>query len=123
MNVLTVKNLYVSIEQKAIVENISFQLAERDALSILGPNGAGKTVLLKALLGLLPYSGEISWAPGLRIGYVLQKIDADRHLPLTFGNLFVAKCKVQRAGVEDVNEISESVGLTLREHQEGLVGV
>jgi ABC-type Mn2+/Zn2+ transport system ATPase subunit len=26
---------------------------------ILGPNGAGKTVLLKALLNLIPYSGEV----------------------------------------------------------------
>lgn len=112
MNLLTVKNLYVSIEGKAIIENPSFELAERDALSILGPNGAGKTVLLKALLNLLPYSGEISWAPGVRIGYVPQKLDADRHLPLTFANLFVAKCKTLKVSVADIKDISESVGLT-----------
>ena len=53
MNALTVKNLYVNIEEKPIIENLTFELTERDALSILGPNGAGKTVLLKALLNLL----------------------------------------------------------------------
>ena len=28
----------------------------------MGPNGAGKTVMLKALLGILPYSGEVNGA-------------------------------------------------------------
>lgn len=112
MNVLTVTNLYVSIDEKPIIENLSFELAERDALSVLGPNGAGKTVLLKALLNLLSYSGEITWAPGVRIGYVPQKLDADRHLPLTFANLFVAKCKTLKVAIADIKEISESVGLT-----------
>ena len=28
---------------------------------MLGPNGAGKTTLLKALLGVIPYKGEITW--------------------------------------------------------------
>ena len=40
----------------------------------MGPNGAGKTVLLKALLGILPYSGEIKWSEDAKISYVPQKI-------------------------------------------------
>ena len=39
----------------------------------MGPNGAGKTVLLKALLGILPYSGEIKWGEDAKISYVPQK--------------------------------------------------
>ena len=39
----------------------------------MGPNGAGKTVLLKALLGILPYSGEIKWSEDAKISYVPQK--------------------------------------------------
>ncbi len=80
MSLLTVKNLYVQIEDNVIIENLSFELGPSDRLSIMGPNGAGKTVLLKALLGLVSYSGEIVWDPSVRIGYVPQKIDADRHL-------------------------------------------
>lgn len=112
MNLLTVKNLFVLIEKKVIVESLSFELAQSERLSILGPNGAGKTVLLRALLNLLPYSGEISWAQDARIGYVPQKIDADRHLPLTFRDLFAAKCRTVRTAIKDSDEISESVGLT-----------
>jgi zinc transport system ATP-binding protein len=76
----------VVIEGKVILENLNFDLKPRETLSILGPNGAGKTVLLKALLKLVPYSGEVQWSTDVRIGYVPQKIDADRHLPLTFGS-------------------------------------
>lgn len=112
MNLLAVKNLYVQIEDKIIVENLSFELGPSDRLSIMGPNGAGKTVLLKALLGLVPYSGEIVWDPSVRIGYVPQKIDADRHLPLTYRDLFNSKCRIARVATEQIDEISQSVGLT-----------
>src|SRR5260370_14770045 len=112
MNLLTVRNLFVRIEQKVIIEDLTFDLAPHERLSILGPNGAGKTVLLKALLNLVPYSGEISWIPNVRIGYVPQKIDADVHLPLTFKDLVVAKCRTLKVSPRDINQISSSVGLT-----------
>jgi zinc transport system ATP-binding protein len=112
MNLLTVKNLYVRIEGKVIVENLSFDLGANERLSIVGPNGAGKTVMLKALLGLIPYSGEIVWDPTARIGYVPQKIDADRHLPLTYTDLFNSKCRILKVAAEQIEEISQSVGLT-----------
>ncbi len=112
MNLLTVKNLSVQIEQKTIIEDLSFELTSRERLSVLGPNGAGKTVLLKALLKLVPYAGEIIWDPKVRIGYVPQKIDADVHLPLTFNDLFAAKCQTLRMSSKEIDQVSASVGLT-----------
>src|SRR5713226_8964885 len=112
MNLLTVKNLSVQFEQKVVVENLSFELAARERLSILGPNGAGKTVLMKALLNLVSYSGDVVWAPDVRIGYVPQRIDADIHLPLTFNDLFRAKCNTLRVPLQDLDEISTSIALT-----------
>jgi len=112
MTLLTVRNLSVQLEDRPVVENLSFDLAAGERLSILGPNGAGKTVLLKALLNLLPHQGEIAWAPDVRIGYVPQKIDADTHLPLTFTDLFRAKCTTLNISSNQLGEISNSVGLT-----------
>jgi zinc transport system ATP-binding protein len=111
MELLLVKNLSVVIEGKAILENLNFELQPRETLSILGPNGAGKTVLLKALLNLVPYSGEVQWATDVRIGYVPQKIDADRHLPLTYRDLFISKCHILKVAATEINAISQSVGL------------
>jgi zinc transport system ATP-binding protein len=111
MNLLTVNNLSVRIEQKVIIETLAFDLAPHERLSILGPNGAGKTILLKALLNLVPYSGEVIWGPNVRIGYVPQKIDADVHLPLTFKDLFLAKSRTLKVSPTEIDKISISVGL------------
>jgi len=121
MDLLAVKNLSVVIEGEVILENLTFELKPRETLSILGPNGAGKTVLLKALLNLVAYSGEVQWSTDVRIGYVPQKIDADRHLPLTFRDLFISKCRILRVDSTEINAISQSVGLT-REMLETPVG-
>ncbi len=94
------------------MDDVSFELSSRERLSILGPNGAGKTVLLKALLGLLPSSGEIVWSPAARIGYVPQKIDAEIHLPLTFNDLFHAKCSTLKVSINDAQAVAGNVGLT-----------
>jgi len=112
MNLLEVKDLSVRIEDKIIVENLSFELGPSDRLSILGPNGAGKTMLLKALLRLVSYSGKIVWDPSARIGYVPQKVDTDRHVPLTYRDLFNSKCRVAKLATAQIDEISQSVGLT-----------
>src|SRR5260370_38290634 len=112
MQLLVVRNLSVRIENQSIIENLNCELSTGERLSILGPNGAGKTVLLKALLNLVPYSGEIIWSPAVKIGYVPQKIDADRHLPLTYRDLFTSKCRIVKVAVTKIEAIAQSVGLT-----------
>lgn len=112
MSLLKVKNLSVRFDTQSILQGISFELDTGEILSILGPNGAGKTVLVKALLNLIPFSGEITWAKDVRLGYVPQKIDADRHLPLTFKDLFISKCRIVKAPITDIDPIARSVGLT-----------
>jgi len=92
--ILTIKNLEVSFDEEPVLKNISLELNRGENMAVIGPNGAGKTVFLRALLGTVPYHGEITWAKDARIGYVPQKIDADRHLPVNFRNLLTAKANV-----------------------------
>jgi zinc transport system ATP-binding protein len=112
MSLLKVKNLSVQLEGQIIIHELSFELETGEILSILGPNGAGKSVLLKALLNLIPYSGEIVWAQNIKLGYVPQKIDADRHLPLTYKDLFISKCRIVNAAICEIDPIARTVGLT-----------
>ncbi len=46
-----------------------------------------------------------------KIGYVPQKIDADRHLPINFINLLAAKAAIIKASQKEIDEIVAEVGL------------
>lgn len=111
-SILDVKHLGVSFGDLTIFKNLSFEVKEREIVAVIGPNGAGKTVLLKSLLGLTPYQGTIEWAPGAKIAYVPQKIDADRHLPVNAGNLLEAKAHLLKLPHKDIKETVQAVGLT-----------
>jgi len=41
------------------LDSIDFRVEEGRILGIIGPNGAGKTTALNAVLGLIPYQGEL----------------------------------------------------------------
>lgn len=45
---------------RAVVRDVSVQLGGGTLVGVLGPNGAGKSTLARALLGLLPATGEIT---------------------------------------------------------------
>jgi iron complex transport system ATP-binding protein len=56
----TVQGLSVSLDEKAVVDNVSLDLNAGEVLGLLGPNGAGKSSLLKSIVGLLPSSGRLT---------------------------------------------------------------
>lgn len=91
--ILEVKNLNVNLDGENIIENLSFQVAQGDILTILGPNGAGKSVLLKTLLGFLPHTGNIIWKQKSKIGYLPQGLNQlkVKNFPLTTQDFFALK--------------------------------
>jgi len=91
MPILEVKNLIVNFDSHRILDGVSFGVEKGDVLAIIGPNGAGKTTLFRALIGAIRFEGEIKKAADLRIGYVPQKIDLDRDLPLMVKEYFTLK--------------------------------
>jgi branched-chain amino acid transport system ATP-binding protein len=45
-----------------ILRDVTFQIQEKEIVSVIGPNGAGKTTLVKTIMGLLhPQSGTIQF--------------------------------------------------------------
>ena len=91
--ILSVKNLSVTIGGRVLAKDVSFDLHAGDILAIIGPNGAGKTIVLKALLGLLPSEGKIIWQKKPTIGYVPQRFSFDANFPLTVEELFLLHIK------------------------------
>ncbi|MCI4660499.1 MAG: ATP-binding cassette domain-containing protein [Neomegalonema sp.] len=74
----------VAVRGKQILSGVGLSLYAGQIVTIVGPNGGGKTSLLRAVIGDLPLtSGIITRRPGLRIGYVPQKLAIDQTMPLT----------------------------------------
>lgn len=88
---IKIENLSVELNNVKILENISAFVPRGLCTAFVGPNGAGKSTLVKALLGYVPYQGKISFGQpdntfserSPRWGYVPQKIQFDRDMPLT----------------------------------------
>ncbi|MGP0072407.1 MAG: metal ABC transporter ATP-binding protein [Bryobacteraceae bacterium] len=87
--VLTVKDVSVTLDDQAVLQNVSFMLKQGEAFAVIGPNGAGKTVLFRALLGLLPHTGLVEWRAGVKIGYVPQRFSVDRSAPISAMEFFL----------------------------------
>ena len=59
---LTVKNISAAYGMVQILRDVSFEVKEKEIVTIIGPNGAGKTTLVKTIIGLLhPKNGAISF--------------------------------------------------------------
>jgi zinc transport system ATP-binding protein len=75
---------------------------------LIGPNGAGKTTLVRVLLGLEPPDqGTIQRQAGLIVGYVPQRFEVDRAIPLTVAR-FVELGR--RAEPEEIERVLADVG-------------
>lgn len=62
MSVLTVENLSVTLRNRVVFRDVSFEIAAGEFVGLLGPNGAGKTTLMRAALGLVGAEGSSSLA-------------------------------------------------------------
>lgn len=89
MKLLTLHNVSVSYEGTEALHGVNLEITERDFLGVIGPNGGGKTTLVKAILGAVPYTGRIEFAPELfengerLIGYMPQITEFDRAFPIS----------------------------------------
>ncbi|KUG26718.1 zinc abc transporter, atp-binding protein znuc [hydrocarbon metagenome] len=90
MKAIEVKNLFFRYEDLPVLEDINFEVDEKDFVGIIGPNGGGKTTLIKILVGLLKsqqgtvniFGKPVSVMNHL-IGYVPQNFNFDSSFPIS----------------------------------------
>ncbi|CAM4124672.1 manganese ABC transporter ATP-binding protein [Streptococcus penaeicida] len=83
------KDLSVSYDGcNKILDKVNLSIDETGIIGIIGPNGAGKSTLMKAMLGLIPYKGELaidndSQQISQQVAYVEQRSQFDLQFPIT----------------------------------------
>ncbi len=117
-----INNISVNIGGQEILKNVSIHVHCGQLTVIIGRNGAGKSTLLKAILGEVEHTGNIVFTDmkdnktkKIKIGFVPQKINVERHMPTTVYDLF-ASCISDipvflRKDKKLYKEIKEQLGL------------
>ncbi|UHQ21309.1 ABC transporter ATP-binding protein [Lysobacter sp. 5GHs7-4] len=58
-NVVSARGLRKAYKNKVALDNTAFEIPAGRIVGLIGPNGAGKTTALKAILGLIPFEGDL----------------------------------------------------------------
>ncbi len=59
---LVAHDVGVAYGTRIALQPVTVELRRGELVALVGPNGAGKSSLLKALAGLLPHSGTVTWS-------------------------------------------------------------
>lgn len=76
------KGLTVKRGKRVLLDAVDFEILPGEALTLIGPNGAGKTTLIRALIGMVPFSGSLNRRKGLLLGYTPQKLPLEQLIPM-----------------------------------------
>jgi ABC-type Mn2+/Zn2+ transport system ATPase subunit len=122
---LEVKDLTVRFSGCTALDHVGFTIEKEAIIAVIGPNGSGKTTLLKAILGLLPFQGEVRiFSQPVRqvlhqLGYVPQRFAFDSAFPLTVEEFINLTCrnpeKLPPGGVLEETGMTEFKGKMIGE--------
>lgn len=83
MTIAQLQNISLKINDETILSKISLNLKKNQITTLIGPNGGGKTSIARIILGILkPTSGKVKIEKNIKIGYMPQKLQIDKTLPL-----------------------------------------
>ena len=125
MNLVTLQQVSVRYDGYKALENVDLTIADDDFLGVIGPNGGGKTSLIKAILGTVPYTGNIEFAPDLfrdkerLIGYMPQIQNFDRAFPISIAEVVRSglqgchgcSAHYTRSDRQKVNDLLDATGI------------
>ncbi len=105
---ITLSNAGVTQGGRTLVSGVDLTIARGEIVTLIGPNGSGKSTTAKLTTGVLkPTTGSVKRKPGLRIGYVPQKLTIDWTLPLTVQRLMTL---TGHHSARAIDEALEAVG-------------
>lgn len=109
---LSVKNINTYFGKNKIIKDVSFKINPGEIVGLVGSNGAGKTTIMKTILGLTKFTGEIIFNDALitenKHG-ILQNVGALIEHPAVYP--FLSGYENIQLYCETEDEIVEMVGL------------
>ncbi|MBQ4339488.1 MAG: ABC-F family ATP-binding cassette domain-containing protein [Firmicutes bacterium] len=117
MTIISAKNVSKSYGIDNILNNITFNINEKDRIGLVGLNGAGKTTLLNIIGGALsPDDGTVSIAPGAKMGYLKQhgNFESEKTIYEEFLSFFSHIIAME----ERINSIADEISLKASKGEE-----
>ena len=100
---ISARGLWLTRSGRAILQGVDLDIGAGEIVTLIGPNGAGKTTLVRVLLGLEPADkGTTLRKPGLVIGYVPQRFEVERAIPLTVSRFVDLGRRAEEDAIEKV---------------------
>lgn len=119
LNIIEVENLEYAFDENVVLSGVSFAVRAGEVVVIIGPNGSGKTTLIKNILGIYKPTGGSVRVQGKSphtvakiFGYVPQRFDFDRQIPITVGEFMnLENCPDAEHACQDHRGALRAVGL------------
>lgn len=103
MSLISTHGLSVHYGGNAALTGVDFSIDPGEIVTIVGPNGSGKSSLIHALIGTVPADkGRVVRKPGLRLGFVPQRLALDTRMPLTVARFLSLPAKQTPDAIEQV---------------------
>lgn len=92
--IIQINNLTAKYDGEIVLSNVNITFYADDFIGIIGPNGGGKSTLVKCIMGLLPYSGSVTFLGDIEgrhhIGYLPQQNLFDKQFPISVKELVLS---------------------------------
>ena len=121
MPAVEVKHIVKSFADKAVVNDLSFSVAQGEIFGLIGPNGAGKTTTIRMMMDIIkPDSGgvtilgeKLSEASKNKLGYLPEERGLYRKLTVIDSIIYLASLKGmdRHSAEEKANELLNQTGM------------
>jgi len=121
MPAVEVNHIVKSYADKAVVNDLSFSVAQGEIFGLIGPNGAGKTTTIRMMMDIIkPDSGDVtilgeklSEASKNRLGYMPEERGLYKKLGVLESIVYLASLKGvdRKSATEKANELLSQTGM------------